>query len=79
MARSTTTATPNTAAEVGQYTTKFPYLNYINQAQSGAISNYNALQVTLNQRVSHGLSFLAGYTYAHALDDASVSLPSVPE
>ena len=66
----------NSAAEVGLYTTEFPYLNYITQAQSGAISNYNALQVTVNERVSHGLSFLAGYTWAHALDDGTIVYPS---
>ncbi len=38
------------------------------QSKSGAWSNYDALQVTLDQRLSHGLSFLTGYTYAHALD-----------
>jgi Carboxypeptidase regulatory-like domain len=59
---------PNTTLEVGQYSTTFPYLNYIMQSQSGVWSNYDALQVTLSQRVSHGLSFLAGYTYGHALD-----------
>lgn len=31
------------------------------------------MQATLIQRTSHGLSFTAGYTYAHALDDASVN------
>jgi hypothetical protein len=34
-------------------------------------SNYNGLQVTLTQRPSHGLSFLAGYTYSHAFDAGS--------
>lgn len=34
-------------------------------------SNYNALQVTLNKRTSHGLSFLAAYTWAHTLDFTS--------
>jgi len=65
----------NTAAEVGQYSAQFPYLNYINEVESGAASNYNALQVTANKRVSHGLSFLAGYTYAHALDDTPPNRP----
>jgi hypothetical protein len=35
------------------------------------ISNYDALQVHLEKRLSHGLQFGASYTYAHALDDAS--------
>ena len=53
------------------YGTKFPYLGPINRIQNGAISNYNGLQATLTQRASHGLSFTAGYTYSHSLDDAS--------
>ena len=36
-------------------------------------SNYNSLQVTLNKRMSHGVSFIAGYTYAHATDDGSLN------
>jgi hypothetical protein len=63
--------TPDTTAETGQYSNIFPYLKYIIQSTNGAVSNYNALQVTGNQRLSHGLSFLAGYTYAHALDFTS--------
>ncbi len=73
----------NAAAEGGQYDTPgfaggtFPYLSYINEVQDTAVSNYDALQVILNERVTHGLSFLAGYTYSHSLDDA-VNLPSTP-
>ena len=54
--------------EIGPYSTTFPYLNFIMQSQSGVWSNYDALQVTMDQRLSHGLSFLVGYTYGHALD-----------
>jgi hypothetical protein len=36
-----------------------------------ANSTYNALQVSLRKRFSHGLSFLASYTYSKTLDDAS--------
>jgi hypothetical protein len=50
---------------------KFPYLGEIANVGNYDFSNYNALQVTLTQRASHGLSFLAGYTWAHALDEAS--------
>ncbi len=38
----------------------------------GAVSNYNALQAVLTARAAHGLSFNAGYTYSHSLDDGSV-------
>jgi hypothetical protein len=50
------------------YATAFPYLSYINRSTYGFWSNYNGLQVTVDQRDFHGLSFLASYTYAHALD-----------
>jgi hypothetical protein len=63
-------------AAAAPYAQKFPYLNYIIQLGNGAISRYNALQITVNERTSHGLTFLAGYTYGHALDDASARSPS---
>ena len=47
----------------------FPYLNYINQLANNNISNYNALQVSLTQRAQHGLSFVLGYTWSHALSE----------
>jgi hypothetical protein len=50
---------------------KFPYLQYINLISNLDRSNYNSLQAILTQRISHGLSFVAGYTYGHGLDDAS--------
>ena len=67
---STKNCTPSQAAETAArpYNSAFPYLSYISTTSNGDNSNYNALQVTVDQRVSHGLSFLAGYTYAHALD-----------
>jgi len=40
----------------------------------GNLSNYNALQVIATQRATHGLTFLATYTYAHALDQNSSDL-----
>jgi hypothetical protein len=38
-----------------------------------ANSNYNALQVRAEKRISHGLEFFANYTWSHSLDDASCS------
>ncbi len=49
----------------------FPYLQYIDYVSNQDRSHYNALQVSLTQRTSHGLSFTAAYTYSHGLDDAS--------
>ena len=51
--------------------TAFPFLNYINMYSNYGYSNYNSLQTTLTERVTHGLSFTAGYTYGHGLDDGS--------
>jgi hypothetical protein len=34
-------------------------------------SSYNALEASLRKRFSHGLSFLASYTYSKAIDDVS--------
>jgi hypothetical protein len=46
-----------------------PYLGNIDFFSNSNKSNYNGMQVSLTQRTSHGLSFTAGYTYAHALDE----------
>lgn len=53
------------------FSTQFPYLAYIYNLYNRDRSNYNALQLTLTGRNYRGLSFLTGYTYAHALDAAS--------
>jgi len=52
---------------------KFPYLANIFQMGNVYKSNYNGLQVTFNARNYHGLSMVAGYTYAHALDDVGAN------
>jgi hypothetical protein len=49
----------------------FPDLGGIGTIHFGGVSNYNSLQGKLEKRASHGLSFLATYTWAHALDDTS--------
>jgi hypothetical protein len=51
----------------------FPYLNFINQISNDGRSNFNSLQASLTKRLSHGLSFIAGYTYGHGLDTASLN------
>jgi Carboxypeptidase regulatory-like domain/TonB dependent receptor len=55
------------------YNSKFPYLSNIFQMGNVYRSNYNGLQITLNSRNYHGLSMVAGYTYAHALDDVGAN------
>jgi len=49
----------------------FPDLGGVGEVHFGGVSTYNALQTKLEKRYSHGLSFLATYTWSHALDDAS--------
>lgn len=34
-------------------------------------SRYNALQMSWNKHMSHGLQFLVGYTYSHSIDNTS--------
>ena len=43
----------------------------VGEIASMANSNYNALETSLRKRFSHGLSFLASYTWSHAIDDVS--------
>ena len=65
-----------TNPEVGPYHSRFPYISYIDQLSNQDRSHYNALQLSLTQRTSHGLSFTAAYTYSHGLDDASQNFGS---
>jgi carboxypeptidase family protein len=72
---------PSTAAErnASQYGNTFPYLSQIEQQTYGDTARYNALQVTLQGRTYHGLSFLAAYTYAHALSELDTQSGSSKE
>jgi len=58
---------------------EFPWFSMLRVL--GAISNfsnYNALQMTLRERPTHGLTFLAAFTYSHALDSNSSDLAMTP-
>jgi len=50
------------------FNTTFPTLSNIYQLGNGADSIYHGLQVTLRQNSTKGLYFVAGYTWAHAID-----------
>ena len=50
---------------------KAPYLGYLNYLSNFYGSTYHGLQTTLTARNYHGLDFVAGYTYSHAMDDLS--------
>lgn len=76
-ANATTPATIASACKVSSkaitnarpYNTQFPWFNYIVRTTSaGFNSSYNGLQITVDQRAYHGVSFIAAYTYSHALD-----------
>jgi hypothetical protein len=58
---------------------KFPWFSYINEMTNDTHSNYNSLQASLTQRAWRGLSFVAGYTWAHALDQASLNRAAQPQ
>ena len=47
----------------------YPNFSTIDQTNSGYRSTHHALQVNLQQRLSHGVSILANYTWSHQLDD----------
>jgi hypothetical protein len=42
--------------------------------ESSGISSYNSLQATLKREMSHGVQFLAAYTFSKSIDDAGDSL-----
>ena len=46
-------------------------INGFTQNQSTAQSRYDSLQLSLTQRLTHGLQFLAAYTYAKSIDNGS--------
>jgi hypothetical protein len=59
-------------------TTGRPYPSFaqINELETRQISNYNALQISAERR-THGLGFLASYSYSHSLDEGTGSPGSV--
>ena len=59
------------ATGVQPFAASFPYLGFINYLSNIYGSTYNGWQTTVTARNYHGLDFVAGYTYSHALDDMS--------
>jgi hypothetical protein len=51
----------------------FDYLSFVYQMGNIYRSNYEGLQTTLTARNYHGLSMIAGYTWAHALDQVGAN------
>jgi hypothetical protein len=48
-----------------------PRFGAVTQLSTGAGSNYNGLQLTLLQRLAHGLQGQVNYTWSHCLDEVS--------
>jgi hypothetical protein len=80
---------PTSAAEVAcgnceanshrPFGTRFPFLRYINFLENGYTSIYHGLQVSATQRSWHGFSYVLGYTWSHAIDDASLNRAPQPQ
>jgi hypothetical protein len=66
---------PQQLMAANNYNANRPNQNYtsINGSTNNAISNYHSMQVQLNRRMSHGLSFGFNYTWSHFLDSADSS------
>jgi hypothetical protein len=63
---------PAPTASFTQALRKYPVYAAINVRSPSASSIYHAMQLSLEKRFSGGLSFLAGYTFSKAIDDASL-------
>jgi hypothetical protein len=55
------------------FNSAFPFLGSIFQMGNIYRSNYNGLQATLTARNFRNFTFVAGYTYSHALDDVGAN------
>jgi hypothetical protein len=79
-------ATPS-ANTTGNVINRRPYytgvapnlLGQILAVEGNQTSNYNALEVTVSQRVTKGVSFNMFYTYSHGLDSNVLNSSSAPE
>ena len=60
--------------EGGNIDLRVPYVGYSAESETykaAGVSAYNALQMHIEKRMSHGLQVGASYTYSHALDEQS--------
>ncbi len=60
--------------EGGNIDLRVPYVGYAAESityKAAGVGAYNALQVHVEKRMSHGLQVGASYTYSHALDEQS--------
>lgn len=67
----------NTAGfDIASQGSPYPLWNGLVNVQNGGISNYNALTVSLNKRMSKGLQFGISYNFAKNLSDAQSFAPT---
>ena len=59
----------NTKQSLATLLKPFPFHSVSDSFGQVANSNYHALQVQLNMRASHGLTFMANYTWSRSIDD----------
>jgi hypothetical protein len=62
----------NSGVSIAQMLTAFPQYSSVNDALGGAYTDnfsYNAIQLTLSQRLAHGLTFNVNYTYSKNIGD----------
>lgn len=52
------------------------FFDDINRLESRSNSNYHSMQASVRQQFRRGVTFLAGYTWAKSIDDASGFFPS---
>lgn len=60
-----------------QTVTPFPAFGSVGTNEYAGISSYNSLQTKLEKRFENGMNFLATYTWAHSMDDASQPLGGI--
>jgi len=61
----------NTGQNLSQMLLPFPqYKGVTDEVAATSNSNYNSLQVSVNQRLSHGLTFMLNYTFSKSIDNA---------
>jgi hypothetical protein len=65
----------------GELSTRRPYPDFgsIFFTESGGNSNFNALEASVNRRLSHRFSLLASYTYSKSIDDTSAFLGTISD
>ncbi|HEX4231860.1 MAG TPA: carboxypeptidase regulatory-like domain-containing protein [Bryobacteraceae bacterium] len=61
------------------YYSEFPNLGAINEVQSVANSNYNALLASVRTTNFHGFTTKLSYTWGHSLDDLSYARGIIPQ